>query len=106
MVECLPDDFLLKDIINDERHVILATKKQLNLLKRAKTWFVGGTFKFVKPPFVQLFSFHAFVKFNDEMIQAPLLFCFMSRRQTSDYTYILGSIVTSFESPPQVKSDS
>ena len=27
LIKCFPDDFLLKDIINDERHVILATKK-------------------------------------------------------------------------------
>ena len=103
VIECLPDDFLLKDIIDDKRHIVLATKKQLNLLKRAKTWFVNGTFKFVKPPFVQLFSFHAFVKSNDEMIQAPLLFCFMSRRQTSDYTLVFEAILASFESPPEVK---
>ena len=76
--------------------------KKLNLLQRAKTWFVHGTFKFVKSPFVQLFSCHAFVKSNDEMIQVPLLFCFMSRRQTSDYTHIFESILASFESPPQV----
>ena len=103
MVECLADDVLLKDIIDDERLIILATKKQLNLLKRAKTWFVESTFKFVKPPFVQLFSFHAFVKSNDEVTQAPLLFCFMSRRQTSDNTHIFESILASFKSPLQVK---
>ena len=40
---------------------MFATKKQLNLLISAKTWFVDGKFKFVNHPFVKLFSNHAFV---------------------------------------------
>ena len=103
LMESIPQDFLLEDIINGERHIIFATKKQLNLLTLAKTWFVDGTFKFVKHPFVQLFSIHAFVKSNGDMIQVPLAFCIISRRQSSDYSLIFEAIAASFESPPRVQ---
>ena len=103
LIESIPQDFLLEDIINGERHIILATKQQLNLLTLAKTWFVHGTFKFVKHLFVQLFSIHAFVKSNGDMIQVPLAFCIMSRRQSSDYSLIFEAIAASFESPPRVQ---
>ena len=103
-VENIPDDFLLEDLfLNGERHIIFSTKQQLNLLTRAKTWFVDGTFKFVKPPFTQLFSIHAFAKSNDELLQIPLVYCLMSRRQTSDYKAVFQAIVASFQSQPKLR---
>ena len=71
LIESIPQDFLLEDIINSERHIIFATKKQSNFFISAKTWFVDGTFKFVKHSFVDFFSIHAFVKSNGDMIQIP-----------------------------------
>ena len=57
---------------------------------------MNGTFKIVRKPFVQLFSFHAFVRKSGEAIQLPLLFCLMTRRQKLDYLAILEAILTSF----------
>ena len=103
-VEAIPDNFLLEDIImNGERHVIFSTKQQLKLLEHAKTWFVHGTFKFVKAPFKQLFSIHAMVRSNEDVLQVPLAFILMSRRQACDYQLILEAIVASFAAPPSLK---
>ena len=103
-VEAIPENFLLEDIImNGERHVIFSTKQQLKLLEHAKTWFVDGTFKFVKAPFKQLFSIHAMVRSNEDVLQVPLAFILMSRRQACDYQWILEAIVTSFAAPPRLK---
>ena len=98
VIESIPEDFLLEDLRwNEEQSIIFATKQQLKLLKLAKTWFIDGTFKFVKPPFIQLFSIHAFVKSNDEIIQLSLAFCLMSRRQVADYKAIFEVIGGSFD---------
>ena len=95
----LPSDFLLEDIsIEGERHILFATTIQLRLLESAKTWFVDGTFKLMRKPFVQLFSIHAFVRKDGEAIQLSLLFCLMTRRQKIDYVAILEAITTSFSS--------
>ena len=58
----LPSDFLLENISLDvERHILFATTTQLRLFESTKTWFVDGTFKIERKPFVQTFSIHAFV---------------------------------------------
>ena len=59
----LPADFLLEDItVGEKRHLLFATAAQLNLLARARRWYIDGTFWVVRSPFVQLLSVHAFVK--------------------------------------------
>jgi hypothetical protein len=64
-----------------------STPLQLKLLKTAKRWYVDGTFKLVKVPFVQLFSIHVFIRSHTtkDILQVPVCFIFMSRRTTSDY---------------------
>ena len=60
----LPDGFLQQDIrSSSSRHIFVAcTDEMLQLLAKAKVWYIDGTFKVVKEPFTQLLSIHAFVK--------------------------------------------
>eukprot|EP00794_Sanderia_malayensis_P010818 gene10818-biopygen8648 len=100
----LPEDFLQADIMrNNQRHLIFATNIQLHLLSKAKTWYMDGTFKLVKNPFVQLFSIHAFLKGDAGNVkQVPLAFILMSQRKTKDYVAALRAILDVLPANPAV----
>lgn len=90
----IPSDFLQQDIHHEgQRHLLFASPLQLSSLSKAKTWFIDGTFKVVREPFVQLLSIHSFIKSGDTTKQVPLLFIIMSRRKTTDYKVVLDAIV-------------
>lgn len=92
--EHIPDGFLKEDVVIDgKRHLILATDDMLNLLKRARSWFMDATFYVVSAPFKQLFSIHAFVKHGTSRKQVPLVFAIMSARRASDYRAVLEAII-------------
>ena len=58
--------------------MIFATRHQLDLLNRAKSWYVDATFKLYRQPFTQLLTVNAFVKAVDYVKQVPLVFVLMS----------------------------
>lgn len=67
----------------------LATQIQLQHLQTATRWFMDGTFKIVRDPFMQLVSIHAFIHKSECVKQMPLAFILMSRRTKADHTYFL-----------------
>ncbi|XP_068228043.1 uncharacterized protein [Palaemon carinicauda] len=65
----VPQDFLQADLSeNGQRHLIFATSIQLQHMSKSKTWYVDGTFKLVRTPFVQLLSVHSSIKRSSERI--------------------------------------
>ena len=77
-IDSIPPGFLCHDIIVDDcRHVILATDKMILLLSGSKNWYADGTFDVVWKPFTQLFSIHAFVRSDSCIKQVPLMFVIM-----------------------------
>ena len=81
-----PNLKLRKDIcVDGERHIVFASDEQIELLRNAKTWYVDGTFKAARDPFVQLFSICVMVKQDGCIKQVPTAFALMTRRKTEDY---------------------
>jgi len=81
----VPPQFQLCDIsVGAQRHLLLFTARQLQLLSRALCWYVDGTFNVVKSPFTQLF-----VRCDDDVKQLPLAFLLMSSKRASDYRAVL-----------------
>ncbi|XP_046453634.1 uncharacterized protein LOC124201186 [Daphnia pulex] len=94
----IPADFLRADISvgvgeNHHRHLIFATKEQIDKLRTAKRIYLDGTFKLVKKgPFKQLFSLHAFIRKDNLMKQVPLMYILMSRRTAKDYKKVFKEV--------------
>lgn len=89
------EGFLRDDIRvgKSARHLFFASDEQLEILSSCKRWYLDGTFRLVKKPFMQLFSIHGFVKNSKgEVKQLPLGYVLMSRRQRRDYVAVFKSI--------------
>ena len=100
----IPEDFLVGDVREgSQRHLVFATSRQLSLLSRAVHWYLDGTFKVVRKPFVQLFGIHAFVRRGHCMKQVPMGYILMSRRTTPDYAAVLRIILRALPADPAVK---
>jgi len=59
----------------------------------AEVLAVNGTFKVIKEPFKQLFSFHAFVRKDGQLKQLPLAFAVMSHWRNKDYKSVLDMLL-------------
>ncbi|KAK3731056.1 hypothetical protein QZH41_019214 [Actinostola sp. cb2023] len=100
----IPEGFLRGDIqASGRRHLIFASDKQLAYLAKAKTWYIDGTFKLCRHPFVQLLSINGFVQKEDYAKQVPLLFVLMSGRKKKDYKKVLRKVLSILPSEPRVK---
>lgn len=87
------------------RNIILASDEQLQLLTRARHWYVDGTYKVVGRPFNQLYSIHAFIKSEEGFIkQIPLVFILMNRKSRSDYRACLDALIQRLPMAPDVRS--
>ena len=71
------------------RCILFAIDAMLCHLRRARTWYIDGTFKVVSKPFIQLLSIHAFLQ-KDGCVKQ--VFCLMARRRKRDYVKIINEI--------------
>lgn len=89
----IPVDFYKGEVkVGKARHLIFSTTKQLQLMAKAPRWYCDGTFKLVKKPFVQMFSFHGMLRKDEDTKQFPFLYVLMSRRTAMDYEKVLKKI--------------
>lgn len=99
-----PDDFLQSDVHHDgQRHLVMMSDLQKTYLSRAKTWYIDGTFKAARKPFIQLFSIHVFICSEKVMKQVPVCFVLMSRRKKTDYKAVLEAILDVLPEAPAVE---
>ena len=97
---CLP---IFSISVRGQRHLIFATASQLAQLKKAKSWYIDGTFKLCRKPFSQLVSINAFVMSDDHFKQVPLLYVMMSGRSKRDYREVFLSVINLLDSHPAVE---
>ena len=100
----IPEGFLRADIeTREKRHPIFATEEQLTLLRKAKRWYVDGTFNLCRPPFTQLFTMNAFVCQDDHAKQVPRLFVPMSSKRKHEYKKVLKKVLRMLPTTPSVE---
>ena len=67
------------------RFIGLASKEMLKYLFHAKVWFVDGTFRVVKDPFMQLLVIHVSFSAGNLSRSIPVFFILMTGRKTVNY---------------------
>jgi len=83
----IPEEFLKGDILkHGKRHLIFATMEQLQLLTKAKIWYIDQTLHCCPGTFEQLLTISAFVSSEDKDAKnVPLVFVLMSSNKRKDY---------------------
>lgn len=90
----VPEDFLHADMQNDgQRHLVFMSTLQMKYRSLAKTWYIDGTFKVARAPFIQMCSIHAFIRKGVSAKQVPLCYIIMSRRRKSGYTAVFQAVI-------------
>lgn len=85
IVNAKGEDMLLFDSNQNNRFVVLGTKKNLQVLGDCDYWFADGTFKTVPLIFKQLYTIHGIV--HSKVI--PLIYVLMSDKSESSYKNML-----------------
>ena len=89
----IPDNFLKKDIHNNRsRHIIFFHDSMKDIFSKSRVWFMDGTFKIVKKPFMQLYTISIMVTSGESTKQIPVIFILMSSRRKEDYNDIFNEI--------------
>lgn len=84
----LPAQFTFSDIVvpeTERRHFMFLTDTQRQLLATRTILHCDGTFKVVKPPFIQLYSIHGCIRRDSKEKMVPLCFFLMSGKALLDY---------------------
>ena len=91
----ITEEFLKGDILkHGKRHLIFATEEQLQLLRKAKSWFLDQTLHCCLETYEQLFTISAFVCSEDkDAKQVPLVFVLMSSSKRKDYRKVKETIL-------------
>lgn len=96
----VPDNFLRADLqVDGQRHLVFMTDLQMKYMVNAKTWYIDGTFKVARAPFVQMCSIHVFIRSGKCEKQVAVCYILMSRRKKSDYVAVFNAVLSAL--PPQ-----
>eukprot|EP00057_Strongylocentrotus_purpuratus_P029385 XP_011683859.1 PREDICTED: uncharacterized protein LOC100890943 [Strongylocentrotus purpuratus] len=99
----LPEDFLIADVNRGGRSLIFATQQQLQLLSRARMWFIDATFQVVRVPFYQLLVIHAYHENGGSIKQVPLAYVLMSSKRKAAYRGAFQDLKSALPGPAAVE---
>ncbi|XP_068219805.1 uncharacterized protein [Palaemon carinicauda] len=101
----MPSAFMKRDLIlGNERHLILATNHQIELMSQAKIWYIDGNPDVQCQPFMKCFSIQTYVSSEDGLTLVPLVHVMMSRSKEKDYKEVFSAILDLLPNSPKVNA--